>query len=171
MTTFVRNNRTYFLHERRFFIDSNTVDRANLRVGSIPPEATIPLYNSNQPDVESNPDVPIGSVVCTFYNLMHNADVKKTRSSYPFIIFLESKKQARMMGGLEKYDNKVLPPFDGLSLSKRLIIQHKFQVTGTVKGFERRILRGVSLKCVDFDVSDLTIIESKKAHEKHYDEE
>ena len=55
-------------------------------------------------------------------------------------------------------------------LSEHLILQHKFQVTGTIQSFQRRKLRGVSLLCVDIDlginVSDLIVIESQKVHEK-----
>ena len=36
--------------------------------------------------------------------------------------------------------------------SNYLIIQHKLRLTGTIQGFQRRKLRGVSLLCVDIDL-------------------
>ena len=53
-------------------------------------------------------------------------------------------------------------------LSKYLIVEHKFQVTGTIQGFQRKVLRNVSLRCVDIEVSDLTLKYSKKGREGSY---
>lgn len=128
-------------------------------------ELFIPVYNPNQPDVETNPDVPIGSVVCTVYNPKLNEEIKKLDEMYPSDVPLESTADAieqnkRYSGGS--------PPRDR-NLSSYLIIQHKFLLTGTIQGFERRTLRGVSLACVDIEVSDIKVIESQKVHEKLYD--
>lgn len=162
----------YNYHER-LIVHETVISVAALQVESIPPEASIPVYNPNQPDVESNPDVPIGAVVCTIYNLMLNKDVQKMQVYlYPFRVPLESRKEALSHDRLAKIQNRVRPPYNsysGLSLSKHLIVQHKFQVTGTIQRFGRKVLRGVSLQCVDIEVSDLTITESKKVHEKLYD--
>ena len=156
-------------YKERFVID-DYIRPASLQAVDFSAKLSIPLYNPDAPDVESSPKVPLGSVVCTVYNPMHNRYLKAMYMLYPFSVPLESKKDANYYNYIEKRRNQKRPPYN-LSLSDHLIVQHKFQVTGTVQGFGRRTLRDVSLLCVDIEVSDLTVTESKKVHEKLYDEE
>ena len=135
-----------------------------------PPELSISLYNPDQPDVTKNPNVPIGSVVCTIYNPDHNEylgydENEELRKMYPHEIRLESKEAALLYAKMEYRDNKV---YEYLikRLSNYLIVEHRFQLTGTIQGFERRVLRDVSLRCVDIVVSEIKFMESKKVHEE-----
>ena len=84
---------------------------------------------------------------------------------YPYKIRLESENSALLYAKMEYRDNKV---YEHLikRLSEYLIVEHKFQLTGTIQGFERRVLRDVSLRCVDIIVSEIKFMESKKVHEK-----
>ena len=158
----------YDYKERFVVVEYDVIKPASLHAVDFSAKLSIPLYNPDAPDVESNPNVPLGSVVCTVYNPMHNKYLKGMYMLYPFSVPLESKKDAVSRNRIEKSVNEKRPPYN-LSLSSHLIIQHKFKVTGTIQGFGRRTLRDVSLLCVDIEVSDLTVTESKKVHEKLYD--
>ena len=161
------NDRAVFSKE---VLEREILNVASLAAVDFSPEMSIPLYNLDQPDVESNPNVPIGAVVCTVYNPMHNVHLKEMYKVYPYRVPLESKKEAIRRAYIKRHSDEVIEP-NSLSLSEHLIIQHKFEVKGTIQGFERRILRDVSLLCIDVEVSDLTVTESKKVHEKLYDPE
>ena len=65
----------YKYAERSVYLDrvkSDFVVTFPRLVRSYQDELSILLYNPDQPDVESNPNVPIGSVVCTVHNVQHN---------------------------------------------------------------------------------------------------
>ena len=136
----------------------------------------IHLYNPEQPEIAKNPNVPIGSVVCTVYNPSYDNEYLGFEGNtelyrmYPGRILLESKDSATFWSKMEYRDNKV---YDSLvkHLSEYLIVEHKFQLTGTIQGLERRVLcdghlNNLSLRCVDIVVSEIKSMENKKVHEK-----
>lgn len=89
---------------------------------------------------------------------------------YPGKILLESEDHAIFWSEREYRDNK---EYEHLikRLSEYLIVEHKFQLIGTIQGFERRVLSNVhsnnlSLRCVDIVVSEIKFMDSKKALEE-----
>ena len=136
---------------------------------SLPPEISIPLHNPDQPNVESNPNVPIGAVMCTIYNPRYDERLalenREFNNLYPHKIPLESEVSAIFYAKMEYRDNKVYA-YLIKRLSKYLIVEHKFHLTGTIQGFERKIIGNVSLKCINIVVSEIKVVEHRKVHDK-----
>ena len=59
------------------------VNVPNLLLMPWPEKLVIPFYNPEQPNVEENPNVPVGSVVCPIFNPNHIEDLKALYAMYP----------------------------------------------------------------------------------------
>lgn len=136
---------------------------AYLRLDSITPVWTIPVYNPNQP-IHDNPNVSIGAIVCTVYNPFYTEDLKPHRRElldlYPSRVPLETEDEAKFWSRLEYRDGKEYL-FFVKDISHHLEIEHRLEITGTIKGFERKILRYLSLRCINVEVLDISLMESK----------
>ena len=134
----------------------------------LPPEISISLHSPDTEYVIRNPNVPVGAVVCTIYNPRFNENLayenREFNNLYPREIRLETKESALAFAKMEYRDNKVYEHVIK-RLSNYLIVEHKFQLTGTIQGFQRRIIRDVSQRCVDIEVSKIKFMESKRVHE------
>ena len=109
----------------------------------LPPEISISLHSPDTEYVIRNPNVPIGAVVCTIYNPRFNENLayenREFNNLYPREIRLERKESALAFAKMEYRDNKVYEHVIK-RLSNYLIVEHKFQLTGTIQGFERSVL-------------------------------
>ena len=80
---------------------------------------------------------------------------------YPSKIPLETENSAIFWSRIEYRDGKEFLGFVK-NLSHHLDLEHKVEITGTIKGFERKVLRYLSLRCINIEVSDISFIEIKK---------
>ena len=131
---------------------------ATLRATEWTSQISVPLYNPEQPNVKVNPNVPIGSVICTIYNPnLNNSLLTLFEETYPHVIKQETREEALRRSRVEQYvpdyNQKITAPPN---------IQHRFRITGSIQNIGRKTVRGVSLQCIDITVSELTVISSEK---------
>ena len=127
-------------------------------------EISLPLYNPEQPNVEENPKVPIGSVVCVIFNPKHEENLMTLHEMYPAVVRQETSKEAFRSGSYKaKYESQWSSDYIGVK--KRPHFQHRLRFTGSIRGFSRKTLRSVSLPCIDLVVSGIEVISSKTSNE------
>lgn len=96
-------------------------------------------FNSWQSSINDiNPNAPIGTVICTIHNPMHNETLKALRKTYP----------------------------DKIKVSEFPNVKHKFEVIGRIYSFQRAIAHDadttkpdISLTAVRINVESLTLKE------------
>lgn len=95
-------------------------------------------YNPNNPINDINPNAPIGTVICTIYNPMHNEVLKALRDTYP----------------------------DKIKVSEFPNVKHRFEITGRIHSFQRAVTPSaddtqpdISLTAVRINVESLTLKE------------
>ena len=100
------------------------------------PDAETP---ENDPYNPINPNAPIGTVICTIYNPMHNENLTKLRDMYP----------------------------DTVKLGESSPMKHRFEITGRIHSFKRDVVLNpddtqpdISLTAVRIHVESLKHIES-----------
>lgn len=136
---------------------------ATLKIVKWTDQISVPLYNPEQSNVTVNPNVPIGSVICTIYNPNLNDDLRTLlETSYPWRIKQESKEDTLERSKVEQY----IPDYYQ-KITARPNIQHRFRFTGSIQNIGRKTVRGVSLQCVDIAVSALTVVSSKRLDYLH----
>ena len=107
-------------------------------------ELDLSIYNPDDPTHETNsmrpinPNAPIGTVICTIYNPMHNETLMRLRDTYP----------------------------DTGIISELPSMKHRFEVVGRIHSFQRDLLPDaddtkpdISLTAVRIRVESLTLKE------------
>ena len=119
-------------------------------------EISIRLFNPEQPDVTENPNIPIGIVICTIYNPLHNKDLQTIYETYPEFVVQETRIDAagRVLRGSSFYGKHIHPLF-----------LHRFRFTGTIRRIGRQKVERVSLHSLDIEVSDVVVISSEQLNE------
>lgn len=108
-------------------------------------ELDLSIYNPDDPTHETNPmrpinpNAPIGTVICTVYNPMHNAVLMSLRDTYP----------------------------DTVKMGEFPSIKHRFEVIGRIHSFKRDVVPNpddtmpdISLTAVRIHVESLKHVES-----------
>ena len=147
----------YEYKKRKVIGDGVYIRPATLRATEWASQISVPLYNPEQPNVKVNPNVPIGSVICTIYNPnLNNSLLTLFEETYPHAIKQETREEALRRSRVEQYvpdyNQKITAPPN---------IQHRFRITGSIQNIGRKTVRGVSLQCIDITVSELTVISSE----------
>ena len=138
----------YIVHEPRIF-KKRWIDKKE-----------IALYNPEQPNVKENPNVPIGSVIFTIFNPNHEENSKDLYDMYPYWVRQETVKEAFNRGKYYvKYETQFKTDYNGKI--REVNIRHRFRVTGLIRSFSRKTLQGVSLRCIDIDLSNIEVISSE----------
>ena len=107
-------------------------------------ELDLSIYNPDDPTHETNsmrpinPNAPIGTVICTIYNPMHNETLTRLRDTYP----------------------------DTGIISELPSMKHRFEVIGRIHSFQRHLVPNpddtqpdISLTAVRIHVESLTLKE------------
>ena len=114
---------------------------------------SIKLFNPEQPNVKENPNAPLGIVICTIYNPSHNEDLRDLYRMYPKFIVQETK--------IDAVGRHFTPHLVTLERVYPRIL-HRFRFIGTIQRIGRNTFGNVSLRYVDIDVSDITVISSEQ---------